>query len=79
MSVYAWMDEIISSGVLDDTDVRTAPAIIKPSAAQRAARLARPWETPNSSRTATKDCRSAIKDSGDMTWAEARWAKKWIY
>lgn len=73
------MDEIISSGVLDDADIRTAPAIIRPSAAQRAARLARPWDTPNSSKTATKDWRSAVRDSGEITCAEARWAKKWIY
>jgi hypothetical protein len=56
-----------------------ANTLINPSAAHRAARFARPFETPNSSRTAVNDCKSPSIDWGDMRFATVRCAKKWIY
>ena len=53
--------------------------IIRPSPAAEAAFLARPWETPNSSNTATKDSSREIMDSGEMRPATVRWAKNCIY
>jgi len=50
--------------------------IIRPSAAHNAAFFARPYDTPNSSRTVVNDCRSEIKDSAEITFAIVRWAKK---
>jgi hypothetical protein len=52
--------------------------IIRPSAAHKAAFLALLCETPNSSRTAMKDCKSENMESGEMTWATVRCAKNCI-
>jgi hypothetical protein len=53
-----------------------AHTLINPSAAHRAARFARPLETPNSSRTAVNDCKSPSIDWAEMRFVTVRCAKK---
>jgi hypothetical protein len=53
-----------------------AHTFINPSAAHRAARSARPLETPNSSRTAVNDCKSPSIDWVEMRFVTVRCAKK---